>query len=105
MTKLNKAVLHLPVAMLFSYILLCFFRSPELADALVVSALSTLYGFFMYMIFKTPKDIVVPKEVKELQDAIAILRLEREKVALEDDKGRLLANKDARYEESKKFKF
>jgi hypothetical protein len=86
---------YVPVVILFAYSTLCFFRAPEIADAIIVVALAFLYAVISYIEeFSKPKHIVKTKEVpvehQKLQQQIDKMRLEKERVALENDLGKMV---------------
>ncbi len=56
-----------PLVLLISYLILCAFRTPNIADALIALGLCGLFGFRLFTEYKPRKDISEQLESQKLQ--------------------------------------
>jgi hypothetical protein len=84
---MKKDLLNLPFLLLVTFIGYSgFFIKPDIAHSFIAIALSSLYGFQLYVNFKTPdpkSDLTV--EAKEMQDEMKKLQYERENLKIKLD--------------------
>ena len=89
---------------LLSYIILCFFRKPEISDALIIVTLAGLSGYLHYLISREPP-ITSSKESQELMKQIEQLKLNREITNINYDISRLMEQKKMTETSKKNFSF
>ena len=65
-------------ALLSSYIILCFFRPPQISDSLIIGFLSALLSFLHFLSSKYPDQIKPSKESEDLIKQLEVLKLTRE---------------------------
>ncbi|MHA1670938.1 MAG: hypothetical protein ACTSV5_10240 [Promethearchaeota archaeon] len=78
---MQRDILNLPFFLLLSFIIYCgFFKTPAIADGLIAIALSGLYGWQLFLNFKTPNIIpsVDSDEIKEKKEELKQLAHDRE---------------------------
>lgn len=90
---------------LLSYIVLCFFRKPELSDALIIGMLSALSGYLHFLISREITPHPESKESRELALQIEQLKLQREVTNLNYDISRIMEQKKVVETNKKSFSF
>lgn len=92
--KFNSATLNMRVlvwgsALATAYILLCFFRSPQISDAIIAVGLLGISSWAMWLKAKEIQPTFENEKVKELRGQADELRLQKEIVALQLDYARI----------------
>jgi hypothetical protein len=86
---MKRLVTYLPVALLFLYVALCFYRPPEIADGIIVCAIGALYGFMVHLRAKEIPEVKRTEQEQMLIARIKELQLQREVNGLEADLARI----------------
>jgi len=84
--------LNLPFFILVAYSTLCFFRLPELSDALIIIAIASLYGYKLYLNSKLPIMHEPSEEEALLYDELRKLELQKKADSLRYDINRINSN-------------
>lgn len=108
---MSRYLSFLPILLVVSYTILCFFRSPVMADAIIVASFCAIYAFYLYIQYKPiekAKELVKSKEQLDLEQQIELIKLERELNVLRLDQDRILASitkVNSQNEQKQNFRF